>query len=154
MTGGPISAKRDRFVLEYCLDQNGTQAAIRAGYAPGSAYTTASRLLRNAQVRAALAERRAEIGEKLDLDRQKVIGQILEAIDMARVQADPATMLKGWAEIAKMLGFYEPERKKIDVSVSAKRLVDQFEAMSDAELLRIVEQPARRETHASEHAFA
>jgi phage terminase small subunit len=49
-------------------------------------------------------------------------------------------MIAGWREIAKMLGYYEPERRKIDVSVSAKRMVDQFETMSDEELLRLAGQ--------------
>jgi len=134
--------KRSRFVEEYLRDQNGTQAAIRAGYAPGSAYSAASRLLRNDQVRVAVAERQGAIARDLELDRQKVIAQLMEAIEVARLQSDPQAMIAGWREIAKMLGYYEPERRKIDVSVSAKRMVDQFEAMSDAELLQIVQRPA------------
>lgn len=135
-----LSDKRSRFVEEYLRDQNGTQAAIRAGYAPGSAYSAASRLLRNDQVRAAVAERQGAIARDVELDRQRVIAEILDTIELARVQADPATMLKGWVEIAKICGFYAPERKQVEVSVSAKRMVDQFEAMSDAELLRLADQ--------------
>jgi len=135
-----LSDKRSRFVEEYLRDQNGTQAAIRAGYAPGSAYSAASRLLRNDQVRAAVSERQGAIARDLELDRQKVVAQIMEAIEIARLQADPQAMIAGWREIAKMLGYYEPERKQVEVSVSAKRMVDQFEAMSDAELLRLADQ--------------
>lgn len=44
-----LSPKAQRFFAEYEVDQNGTQAAIRAGYSPNSAYVTASRLLKRAK---------------------------------------------------------------------------------------------------------
>ncbi len=61
------------FVEEYLIDLNGTQAAIRAGYAESGAAVEASRLLRNAKIASAvdsaLAERpgvtRARIVEEL-----------------------------------------------------------------------------------------
>jgi phage terminase small subunit len=49
-----LTEKRRRFVEEYLKDLNGKQAAIRAGYAPGSAEVEASRLLKDAKVRSAL----------------------------------------------------------------------------------------------------
>lgn len=51
------------FVRELMLDMNGTKAAIRAGYAERTAASTASRLLKNPEVRAyrdALLEQRFE----------------------------------------------------------------------------------------------
>jgi hypothetical protein len=59
-----LSPKRQRFVDEYCADFNGTQAAIRAGYAPKSAQEQAARLLSNAIVKAAVEERRKSIRRK------------------------------------------------------------------------------------------
>ena len=135
-----LSDKRARFGQEYVRDQNGTQAAIRAGYAPGSAYVTASRLLRNAQVSAAVAEKQEEMADELDLSRERVMRGLLEAVEVSRLQADPSAMVKAWSEIARMCGYYAPVKQRVDVSVSAKRLVDQFEAMSDAELLRLADQ--------------
>ena len=46
--------KRQRFVQEYIIDLNGTQAAIRAGYSARTANEQASRLLADASVRAAV----------------------------------------------------------------------------------------------------
>ena len=135
-----LSDKRSRFVEEYLRDQNGTQAAIRAGYAPGSAYSAAHRLLKNDEIRAALAERQGAIARDLELDRQKVVAQLMEAIEVARLQADPQAMIAGWREIAKMLGYYEPERRRVEVSVSSKRAVQHLETLSDAELLRLADQ--------------
>jgi phage terminase small subunit len=51
-----LTSKQERFVGEYLVDLNGKRAAIRAGYSPKTAEAQASRLLRNAKVRAAVRE--------------------------------------------------------------------------------------------------
>jgi phage terminase small subunit len=59
--------RQDAFVREYVKDRNSKQAAIRAGYAPGSAAVQGSRLLTNDKVRAKIdaatlrLEERAEV---------------------------------------------------------------------------------------------
>ena len=45
-----LSARRERFCVEYIKDYIGTRAAIRAGYSEKGASVEASRLLRNASV--------------------------------------------------------------------------------------------------------
>lgn len=55
-----VPDKEDIFALEYLKDFNGTQAAIRAGYAKKSAHVTASRLLKKAKVSRAIREAVAE----------------------------------------------------------------------------------------------
>lgn len=47
----PLTDRQRAFVLEYLRDLNGTQAAIRAGYAEDRAASTASRLLRKPEIR-------------------------------------------------------------------------------------------------------
>ena len=63
MTKDPLTRKQRRFVNEYVVDLNATQAAIRAGYAEGSAHVTGPNLLGNPRVApaidAALADRKA-----------------------------------------------------------------------------------------------
>ena len=48
------------FVREYAKDCNATQAAIRAGYSPKSAYSQGQRLLKHAEVKAELDSIRQE----------------------------------------------------------------------------------------------
>ena len=71
-----LSAKRQRFVDEYCVDFNGTQAAIRAGYSPNSANMQAARLLANDNIRKALDEKRLEIAESSKLKVSDVIDEL------------------------------------------------------------------------------
>lgn len=78
-----------------------------------------------------------------DMTRKKVMDGLLEAIEMAKVQADSGNMISGWREIAKMCGYYAPEVKKIDINVTAKRVIDKLETLSDADLLEMVEQQGR-----------
>ena len=47
-----MTEKQKRFCEEYLIDQNATQAAIRAGYSKKTATAAASRLLTNVNVRA------------------------------------------------------------------------------------------------------
>ena len=56
MAPNTLTFKRARFVEEYLIDSNATQAAIRAGYSPHTAESQGCRLLRNVKVSAAVAE--------------------------------------------------------------------------------------------------
>ena len=46
-------------------------------------------------------------------------------------------MITGWREIAKMCGYYAPERKQIELRDGHDVLWAQLEAMSDAQLLEL-----------------
>ena len=48
-----LTPKEQRFVQEYAVDLNGTQAAIRAGYSPKTARSIASEVLQRPAVKAA-----------------------------------------------------------------------------------------------------
>ena len=69
----PKHAKVFRFANEYCIDLNGTQAAIRAGYAANSADTIASQLLANRKVKKLVDEKKAEIAKRNALTQDKVL---------------------------------------------------------------------------------
>ena len=71
-----LPAKRQRFVDEYCIDFNGTQAAIRAGYSVNSATMQAARLLTNDNVKKALEEKRLEIAEESKLKVSDVVDEL------------------------------------------------------------------------------
>lgn len=59
-----LTDRQYRFVSEYLKDCNGKQAAIRAGYAAGSAEVSASRLLSQDKVRKIVDEHQAKLREK------------------------------------------------------------------------------------------
>lgn len=68
-----LTPKQERFVAEYLVDLNATQAAIRAGYSDKAAKVTASRLLTNANVAEVIAERRGKLSNKLEITAERVL---------------------------------------------------------------------------------
>ena len=69
--------KLEVFARQYvALGFNGTQAAINAGFSKKTAYSQASRLLRNVKVRALIAKFCAPIEKKLDFSVQRTLEQI------------------------------------------------------------------------------
>lgn len=68
-----LTAKQQRFVEEYLIDLNATQAAIRAGYSSRTAYRTGADNLRKPQVAAAIETERAAHGKKADIKIQDVL---------------------------------------------------------------------------------
>lgn len=68
-----LTAKQQRFADEYLIDCNATQAAIRAGYAPESAKVTGARLLTNANLKAYIDTRLAEISSEKIADGAEVM---------------------------------------------------------------------------------
>lgn len=72
----PLPPRRAAFVREYLVDLNGTQAAIRAGYAPKSAGQTADDLLRIPQVAAEVAEAMAKRAVRTEITQDRVIKEV------------------------------------------------------------------------------
>lgn len=69
-------ARMERFAQEYVIDLNGTQAAIRAGYAPKSAHVQASRLLSIDKVALRVAELKAAIAKKYEVTPERVLREV------------------------------------------------------------------------------
>lgn len=73
--GSKLTPKQQRFIEEYLVDLNATQAAIRAGYAVGCADVTASKLLVNPKVAAEIEMRRGELKRKTEITQERVLEQ-------------------------------------------------------------------------------
>ena len=74
----------------------------------------------------------------MQITKDDVLTGILNAIQLAKEQQNPAAMISGLAQIAKLCGFYEPDVSRIEISGEALRLKHQFAAMSDDELLAVI----------------
>ena len=68
-----LTKKQLRFIQEYPIDFNGTQAAIKAGYSKNRADQTAYRLLRKVEIQEAIQKRIKKISDKLDLTQERII---------------------------------------------------------------------------------
>jgi phage terminase small subunit len=68
-----LSPRQQRFVEEYLVDLNSTQAAIRAGYAPKDADVTGPRLLGVIGIREAIATARQAMSERTEITADSVL---------------------------------------------------------------------------------
>jgi phage terminase small subunit len=135
----PMQREAVRGVVDLGLSQ--AEALSRAGYkCPAGSMSTFS----NPPVQAAIRERFIHAEKHLKLNREMVLDGMMEAIEMAKIKADPEVMIQGWREVGRMCGYYAPEVKKIQMDVTHKRLMSQFETLSDEELLKIAADNAKQ----------
>jgi phage terminase small subunit len=78
-----LTEKQRRFVDEYLIDLNATQAAVRAGYSAKTADVQGSRMLGNVKVQQAIAEQMAERSKRTGVNQDRVV---LELAKMAFVK--------------------------------------------------------------------
>lgn len=104
-----LNGRRRRFAEEYVVDYNGTQAAIRAGYAPNSAHVEASRLLRIAKVRDAISAEE----ERLAVQEMPARARVMR--DLMNISRDegikPIHRIKALAVMGEILGLF-PDRDR------------------------------------------
>lgn len=72
-----LSPQQLRFVEEYLVDLNATQAAIRAGYSARTADQQGSRLLANVKVSKAIQERQKRRQKRLELTQDRVLLELM-----------------------------------------------------------------------------
>lgn len=68
-----MTPKQERFVEEYLVDLNATQAATRAGYSKKTAEYIGHQLLKKTPVLEAIKARRAELSNKLEITQERVL---------------------------------------------------------------------------------
>ena len=73
-----MTPKQQRFVEEYLIDLNATQAAIRAGYSAKTASSQGERLLRNVEVMRAVAEAKAARSEETGINAAWVLKRLAD----------------------------------------------------------------------------
>ena len=71
-----LTDKQQRFVEEYLIDLNATQAAIRAGYSEATAEQQASRLLSNVKVAEAIAEAQSQRSQRTQITQDRVLQEL------------------------------------------------------------------------------
>lgn len=85
-----LTPKQQRFVEEYLVDLNATQAAIRAGYSAKTANEQGSRLLANVSIRACVDEALAERSKRTGINADRVLMELarlgfVNAIDVMNI---------------------------------------------------------------------
>ena len=96
-----LTVKQKRFVEEYLIDLNATQAAIRAGYSPNSARDIGSENLTKPHIRARVEEALAERSKRTGINADRVVRELariafVNAADV--INFDTATLSENASE--------------------------------------------------------
>ena len=132
-----LTARQLRWIDEYLVDFNGAAAAVRAGYSRKCARSIAYENTTKLAIQEVLHSRQAEMGNKLRITREGVVRGLVEAVDTARLQQNPMAMISGLRELGRMMGFYAPAVKRVEVTATPGPHTH-FERLSDSELVRLV----------------
>lgn len=101
-----LTPKQARFVDEYLLDLNATQAAIRAGYSAANADVTGPRMLGNVGVAAALAARQAKVAERHGITLDSHLDTLATLRDAASKAEQFAAAITAETNRGKVGGLY------------------------------------------------
>lgn len=122
-----MNPKQARFCQEYVVDLNGKKAAIRAGYAEGSAHVTASRLLADPKVQARIAELQQALAAKTGITVERVLREYeklafsnmhdyitvqddgLAYLDLSKLTRDQAAAIAHFTVEEEDVRLYEPD---------------------------------------------
>ena len=135
-----LTPRQAAFIPEFLATGNATASAIAAGFSVKGASVAGTRMLRNVRVQEALQAQQSADATRLSLRREDVLAALLEAVNQARVQSNPAAMVSGLREIGKMMGFYAVETKRVDLNVGVAGVAElgRMNKLTDAELGKII----------------
>jgi phage terminase small subunit len=113
-----LTPKQQRFVQEYLVDLNATQAAIRAGYSVKSAQEQGSRLLSNVMVSEAIAAAQVQRARRCQIDSDRVLRELAAL---------------AFSDLGELLEFDGTEyRFRKDVGESSRRAVSSVKLRREA----------------------
>jgi hypothetical protein len=132
----PLTDMQKAFVKFWAEGDSIPNAMARAGYNEQPSY--GYRMAKMPNILVEFDRIKAKWEDAAQMTRKKVMDMHLEAFDMAKMMAEPASMVSAAREIGRMCGYYEPVKQKIEVSVNGQIAVKRLESMSDEDLLKLV----------------
>ncbi len=138
-----MNARQQRFVTEYLIDLNATQAAIRAGYSSKTAQQQGSRLLTNVVVKQAIAAQHATQLKAVEVRIEDVLRDVMAIAhtdlhtltEQSGIPARWSDKLKALELLMKHLGLAAPETHQ-HVHQHVHFTPEQLNRMTDEQLDR------------------
>ena len=127
-----LTLKQQRFVEEYQVDGNGSQAVLRAGYQTKHPAEMAYGLLRNNKIKNTLQDAQNARRERLQMRVDSTVKQYIELKDKTLEACDYQTSLRALNQLVKHLKIFEhyhvaPLLEAIEKNPNnLEELVDQF----------------------------
>ena len=101
-----LTPKQQRFVDEYLIDLNATQAAIRAGYSPKTAEQQGFQLLKKTSVSEAIEQAQQERQKRTMVTQDDVIRGLLTEAEWQGEGSSHSARVSAWAHLGKHLNMF------------------------------------------------
>lgn len=101
-----LTPKQQRFVEEYLVDLNATQAAIRAGYSAKTARAQGQRMLTKVDIEEAIQAAQAKRSVRVQCTQDSVLEGIIRCTQASEKAEDYRTALKGYELQGRHLGMF------------------------------------------------
>lgn len=144
-----LTDKFKSFVKFWAQGESKHSASIRAGYEDSGAYCY--RMSRAPQAVALYNEEKRLFEAAAQMTRKQVMDGLLDGIEMAKLAGEPASVITGWKTIGQMCGYFEPRKVSVDVNVTGNATMQQMNKLSDAELLRVIQEGVQNDLERIEH---
>ena len=133
-----LSDRQESFAGAYARHHNASQAARDANYSPGCASVTGTRLIANARVLERVRALEAQTAVDMGMSRKRLLAELVAAAELAKTLKQPMGIVSAYREIAKICGFLQPERVRVEVDLAGRGELARMESMTDSELLAVI----------------
>lgn len=116
-----LNDKQKRFVAEYLIDLNATQAAIRAGYSAKTAHSQGPRLLEHVEIAAAVDAAKLERSQRTQVDADWLLKRLADEAD-----ADLADLYTETGDLKPVEAWPKIWRQGLVAGVEVDALYDGF----------------------------
>ena len=101
-----LTPKQQRFVDEYLIDLNATQAAIRAGYSEKTAYSIGDENLKKPEIKKAVEQAQQERQKRTLVTQDDVIRGLLTEAEWQGEGSSHSARVSAWAHLGKHLNMF------------------------------------------------
>lgn len=108
-----MTPRQQRFVDEYLVDLNATQAAIRAGYSARTANEQGARLLANASIVEVVQAAQKARGERIRITQDDVMLGLHREATFSGHGSSHAARVSAWGLLGKHLGMFVDRNQQI-----------------------------------------
>lgn len=121
-----LTTKQKRFVEEYLIDFNATQAAIRAGYSENSAYSIGQENLKKPEIKGEIDKLTDKMTERALITKERIIQGLLNEAETFGEGSSHSARVSAWAHLGKHLQMFTDK-----VEVTGKMQVDLMAELID-----------------------
>jgi phage terminase small subunit len=101
-----LTAKQAKFVNEYLIDLNATQAAIRAGYSEKTAAEMGYENLNKPQIAEAIAKAQGKVAERAELSQDWVVSRLRAEAERMDEDATQGGRVRALELLGKHIGMF------------------------------------------------